>query len=811
MKNYLLLLFSAALLAQQEAVMAAYAEVPPQVAPIETKERDKLVKDARSLDQQVTPVDLVDPLINTSNCRFDYFASASIPMGMVALNPDTRHGDLWRHGYQWDDEYILNFSHIHNAQTAGVPVMPVTGACKGNLGLEANKSRFSHDREVVKAGYHKVYLEDYGITAELTATCRVGMHRYTFPASTEAHLLFDLSATLGPTKMDYAYARQVSATEIEGYSVQTPTARRKKQAVVYFVAQTNKPMDDFRGWVITDKEKAGDFVTPENGVIRGQGSGAYLTFSNLKEGEIILLKVGVSNVSMENARMNLEAEATHWDFDRIVYEAYDAWNEYLGHIRVEGGTHEQQVKFYTDLYHAAVGRRIASDVDGSYTDCTGLLPVVRKIPFINGKPDHQFLDADGLWGAQWNLNILWSLVYPEYGNWMAKTFLDYWYNAGMMSRCSWGGNYSYVMVGDHTTPLLAALLSTGRASFDPGDAYTASRKNAFPGGIRDRAGYEASDNPQGGGIDWYIEKGYVPVEIKNRGAGGHRGGTAMTLEYAYQDWCIAQMAKRLGKKEDVDLFEKRSEYWRNVFDAKTGWARPRQLTGEWMEPFAPVADGKAFNAVGFIEGNSATYTWYVPQNMKGLVEAMGGATKFVSQLESNFEKAKPHRFITPHGEHGSGWVDYENQPSCVMAHLFSYAGMPWKTQYWVRQVKDITFGGTDPYSGYNGDEDQGQMGALGVLMAIGLFDIQGCAGENPMLEITSPVFDRTVITFPAPSGKDNTFEIIAKRKNAADIYIQSARLNGTTWNSFRFPVSAFLQGGVLELTLGPKPNKKWGI
>ena len=211
---------------------------------------------AQPLPEKVNaPVDLVNPLINTAACRFDFFASASAPMGMVALHPDTKHGNLWGGGYQWNDGYILNFSHIHNAQTAGIPVMPVTGTCKGNMGLEANRSRFSHDREVVQAGYHKVYLEDYGITAELAATCRVGMHRYTFPASQEAHLLFDLGAALGPTTMDYAYCRRVSATEIEGYSVQTPTFRRKKQAVVYFVAQTDKPMDGFDGWIIPDEKK----------------------------------------------------------------------------------------------------------------------------------------------------------------------------------------------------------------------------------------------------------------------------------------------------------------------------------------------------------------------------------------------------------------------------------------------------------------------------------------------------------------------------------------------------------------------------
>ncbi|MDR2848443.1 MAG: GH92 family glycosyl hydrolase [Bacteroidales bacterium] len=757
--------------------------------------------------QSLQPVDYVSPVINTAVCRFDFFASASVPFGMVGLSPDTKHGDLWRSGYQWGEEYILDFSHVHNAQTAGIPVMPVTGACRGHLGLQASKSRFSHDKETVSMGYHKVYLEDYGITAELTSTCRVGFHRYTFPEAQETHLLFDLGAALGPTKMDDAYVRRTGANEIEGYSVQAPTFRRKKPSVVFFVAQTDRDFDSFAGW------KDSVLIEADNNIIAGKTSGAYLSFRHIKAGETILLKVAVSYVSLANARMNMAAELPHWNFTKVADEARTAWNNYLGQFRIEGGTHEQQVKFYTDLMHTGIGKRTANDVDGAYTDNTGLLPVVRQLPMQDGKPAHAFLDADGLWGSHWNLNILWSLVYPQYGNWMAETFLDYYRNAGTMARCSWGGNYSYVMVGDHATPLLAALLSTGRATFDKELAYAGARKNAFPGGIRDRAGYEAGEHPAGGGIDWYIQYGYVPVEIKDRGAGFHRGGTAMTLEYAYQDWCIAQMAKRLNKQSDADLLMKRSEYWRNVFDPVSGWARPKLQSGEWMEPFAPVAENSAFSTAGFIESNSAIYTFFVPQNVTGLIAAFGGSKKFATQLNANFEKAKPYRFVTPHGQHGAGWVDYENQPSCEMAHLFSHAGMPWKTQYWVRQVKDVAFGGITPQDGYNGDEDQGQMGALGVLMAIGLFDVHGCVGENPMLEITSPVFDKITISFPSMEDADrvNTFEIVVKRKKPEDIYIQKAGLNGKPLNSFQFAAADFLKGGRLELELGAKPNSKWGV
>lgn len=763
---------------------------------------------------QERPVDLANPLIDTHHSRFDYFTSATRPFGMVALSPDTKHGNLWDAGYRYGDEYIFNFSHVHNAQTAGIPIMPIVGECRGNKGLEAHKSRFSHEKEVVKLGYHKVFLEDYGITAELTATNRVGMHRYSFPPASDAHILLDLGAPLGPTKMSYSFAKKINDYELEGYSIMAPTGRRKKPYIVYFVAKFDKPFAHFSGWKKTDLKKEAVMVEAEANIIEGEGSGIFVTYKDLKKGEKILTKVAISYVSTQHARMNMKAELDHWDFEQVVAQAQAAWNDYLGRIEVTGGTHKQRVKLYTDLMHTA-SKRIASDVDGSYADWTGPQPVIRQVPLDKeGKPTRPFLDGDGLWGTQWNLNILWSLVYPEYGNWMAETFLDYYRNAGTMARTSWGGNYAYVMVGDHATPLLAALTSTGRATFDLELAYDAARKNAFVGGIRDRAGYESGPSPAGGGMDWYVDLGYVPVEIKDRGDGLHRGGTSMTLEYAYQDWCLASMAELLGHTTDAKLFKNRAENWKNVFDPKVGWARQRHISGEWMEGFSPIVlKGSKFNSPGFIEGNSAIYSYYVPQDMNGLVAAMGGNKSFIAKLDSNFLKTQPDRFVTPHGEHAAVWIDYENQPSCQMAHLFSHAKAPWKTQYWVRQVKELSFGGTDPYSGYNGDEDQGQMGALGVLMAIGLFDVQGAVGKDPQLEITSPVFDSIKLRFPARDGakKMQTFEIVVQKSNPDDIYIQQTKLNGKKWNSFEFSVDKFFNDGHLEIELGPKPNKQWGI
>lgn len=717
-----------------------------------------------------TPVELADPTIDTIRPRIDFFASASVPFGMVALHPDTHHGaGLWDCGYRWRDQRILFFTHSHMVQTPGIPIMPVAGPVQNS-----HSSRFSHDQETIRLGYHKVKLLDSGITAEMTATCRVGLSRYTFPACQEAHVLFELSAKLADVKMTAASAKQLSPTRVAGHSLLAPTGRRQKPSAIYFVAEFSQPLDGFAG---TDA-----------------------TYRNVKADEQILVKVGISYVSIEGAIKNLETEMPGWDFEAVRSAATNAWNDYLGRIQITGGTHQQQVKFYTDLMHTAIGRRIYSDVDGSYMDRCGKTPVVRKAP-------HPMIDLDCLWGTQWNLNILWTLAYPEYGNWIAQTFLRYYRDNGLLGRCIWGGNEAFTMTGDSVTPLLAALANNGRAQFDVAEGYSAGRKNAFPGGVRDHAGYEAR-TATGGGTDWYVRLGYIPVELYKRPGGGHKGGTARSLEDAFADWCLAQMARQLGKPDDVALFMKRSDNWRNVFDPSVGWARPRHENGEWLTPFEPVDLKKKGNRsgyyepLGFIEGTAAQWTYYVPQNMPGLIEAIGGRQAFIEKLDHGFSESKRYRF-----QDSFGYVNYGNQTSCGMAHLFSYAGAPWKTQYWVRQVKEAAFGGTTPQAGYNGDEDQGQMGALGVLMSIGLFSVQGCVGEEPQLEITSPLFDRIVLHTP-----EKIFEINVRRQDPAkDIYIQSVKLSGKTWNSFRFPVRDLLKGGSMDIQLGPEPNLQWGI
>jgi predicted alpha-1,2-mannosidase len=475
---------------------------------------------------------------------------------------------------------------------------------------------------------------------------------------------------------------------------------------------------------------------------------------------------------------------------------------------VKGGTKKQKIKFYTDLWHALLGRRIVSDVDGSYCDMTGTKPEIKKVrPDDKGNPLYPQYNFDALWGTHWNLNILWSMVYPEIMDGFCNTMVNVYKDGGLIPRGPSGGNYTYVMIGDPAASFIACAYNKGIRDYDVELAYKGLLKNARPGGIRDRAGYEHGAHPTGGGMKYYIERGYVPEGLK--GNGFHKDGASMTLEYAYQDWCLAQMAKGLGKERDYEHFLKRSKNYRNLWDPKVKLMHPRKMDGSWIDDFEPV--GLGANTKGFCESNAAIYTNYVPHDVKGLIELFGGYENYTEFLNSSFEKSEANRFVTPHGKHAQSWVDYENQPSCQMAHLFNYSGAPWLTQKWVRKVKEITFGGVTPYSGYNGDEDQGQMGALGVLMAIGLFQMDGGAAVNSSYEITSPIFDEIEISLHPRYYPGETFTISVRNNSSENMYIQSAKLNGKSLQTFRFPHEDFAKGGRLELLLGKKPNKKWGL
>lgn len=743
---------------------------------------------------------LVNPLIDTHKSRWFYFSSACRPFGMVNLSPDTTTKGSWKSGYLYDDEKIRCFSHVHAWQMSGIAVMPTTGPFQGHLGMDAYQSKFSHDDEFIEPGYHKVVLQDYEITAELTSTSRVGFHRYTFPASDESHILFDTGALLGHGPMVKSQVKRISDTEIAGYSLMEKTGRRPKPTYVYFVARFSKPFDKFITW--SNKE-----LLPESDSVEGPGAGASVQFSTT-EGEKVLAKVAISYTDVEHARMNMEAEAPDWEFDRIHQESTAEWNQWLRRVQVTGGEEEHRIKLYTDLWHALQGRRIISDVDGSYCDMTGKEPVIRKKQkrHDSDQPyDHYNFDA--LWGSQWSLNVLWSMAYPQITNDFCNTMVDMYQDGGLIPRGPSGGNYTFVMIGDPATPFFANAYNKGIRNYDVAAAYEGLRKNAFPGGIRDHAGYEHKADAKGGGMPFYVDLGYVPEDMGGKGL--HRDGAAMTLEYAYQDWCLAEFAKALGKDDDHKFFLERSKNYKNLWNTESKLMQPRMKDGSWMPDFTPTGEG--FTCKGFCESNSMIYTNFVMQDLRGLIDLFGGDDEYSAFLNQSFEDSVDRKFVADHGQHAILAVDYDNQPGTGMAHLFNYSGSPWLSQKWVREVKLKAHGDITPYGGYHGDEDQGQMGALGVLMAIGLFQVDGGASVDSIYEITTPLFDKITVQLDDTYYSGKQFEIVAENQSPENIYIRSAKLNGEPLNRCWITHEEFANGGKLELVLGNEPNKEWGV
>ncbi len=746
------------------------------------------------------PVDLVYPQLDTENSRWIFFSSACRPFGMVNLSPDNFAEGDWGSGYRYERDSIKFFSHIHGWQLSGIPVMPVNGEFNGHLGSGAYGAPYSHEREIVEPGYHSVFLENYGIQAELTSTTRVGFHRYRFPAAKESYILLDLGTVLGPSGTVKGYARKVNNREIEGYALMDKTVRRPKEVFVFFAICLDAPFEDMMAWENGKTKGKTDRFEGSNG-------GIYLKFATEKE-KVIQMKVGISYVSEEQARMNIEKELPHWNFDKVVQESAREWNDYLGRIEIEGGTVQQQRRFYTDLWHALLGRRIVSDVNGKYCDMTGPERRIGQIPLgKNGEPLFNHHNSDSFWGAQWTISTLWSLVYPKITGDFVNSMLMMYDDGGLIPRGPAGGNYTAVMTGASSTPLIVGAWMKGIRTFDDEKAYQGMRKNHMPGGMMGKAGYE-HNSAVGGGIEYYIEKGYVPYPLLPR-VGFHQDGAAQTLEYASQDWCLAQMAKTLGKKDDFNYFAKRSENWKNLYDAETGWIRPRNMDGEWKTPFDPYQYQN-----GFVEANAAQTTWFVPHDLLGLATEMGGQEKMAEKLNASFETAANLDFTSGKShskellaEYRRIPINYGNQPSIQTAFVFNHIGHPWLTQYWSRKVVEKAFSALSTDSGYNGDEDQGLMGALAVLMKIGLFEMNSGCEIQPVLELGSPVFDKITIHLDNRFYSGKTFVIQVNNNGQENYYIQSAILNGKPLTSQWLLHNEVTQGGELILEMGSLPNK----
>ena len=749
--------------------------------------------------------DLVEVMVDAANSRFFYFSSATRPFGMVNLSPDMNLKGVWNTGYKYNEDTIRCFSHIHCWELSGIPVLPTTGKFKGHLGSDVYGSTYSHQTEVAKPGYHKITLNTYGVTAELTSTTRVGFHRYTFPKSDSSFIQFDFTTVLGSSETQEAKVSQVSNNQIVGEVVMAATIRRPKPITVYFVADFDKAFEQFGGW------KDGRIISTAK-EIAGPHTGAFVRFKT-NANDVRMMKVAISYVSIEEAKKNLKAELPHWDFTRVVNESAKEWNNWLGRIEVEGGTHIEQRRFYTDLFHALQGRRIVSDVGGSYIDNTGAVPLARNIPLgADGKPKYKMYNSDSYWGAQWSLNTLWHLVYPEVTEEFINAMLKMYDDGGLIPRGPSGGNYTYVMTGATTTPFIVSAYLKGIRGFDMAKAYEGMRKDHFPGGMMSKAGYEHKTF-KGGGIEEYISMGYIPHPLHPIKYGFHQDGAAQTLEYAYQDFAMAQIAKVLNKQSDYDLFMQRSGYYKNVFNKEIGWMLAKDRSGKWADPVDILQYERGFN-----EGNAAQYSWFVPHDVPGLIALHGGKDKFTDKLNFAFSESRKHGFVSGKSENPPEreaqrrvYINYGNQPCMQTPFLFNYAGKPWLTQYWTRQLIDSVYSGISPQKGYSGDEDQGLMGSLAVLLKIGLFSTDGGTSEKPFYEITSPIFKKITIKLNEKYYPGKQFVIETKNNIPGNLYIQSATLNGAAIQKPFFDHSVLIKGGSLMLQMGPSPNKSWGL
>lgn len=751
-----------------------------------------------TFSQSISPADLVNPYVDSKNSRWFFFNTATRPFGMVNLSPDTDTGGAWGSGYRYDSDSIKGLSHVHAWQLSGLSVLPVSG-----IKLEKNTdfgSAFSHDSEIVKPGYHQLRLDRYDIKVELTSTLRVGFHRYTFPKNSQQQVMIRLGGMLGPSDIIDGEITQLDNTTFQGHLINGSTIRRPHNTAIFYAIKLNKPIAKISGW-------SENGVTSTLSDINGKNSGALLTFDNSQEE--LLMKVGISYVSTDQAMLNLNTELAHWDFQKTQNEAFAEWNSYLGRIKVEGATEKDRRRFYTDLFHALQGRRTISDVNGKYADMTGGTLLAKQIPLDEtGKPKFRHFNSDSFWGAQWTINTLWHLVYPEITEEFVNSMLRYYQDGGLIPRGPSGGNYTYVMTGASSTPFIVSAYQKGIRGFDIDMAFEGLKKNHRSGGIMERAGYE-HQTTLGGGFQHYLKIGYVPWPIPEGNFGFHQDGPSLTMEYAYQDWTLAQLAKTLGDDASANEFLGRSENYKNTFDWESGWMRPRNVDGSWKTPFDPYE----YNA-GFNEANGSQGTWFVPHDLDGLAGLMGGKEKAIDRLNKSFEESEKLGFTSgtshsqeTHPEYRRIPINYGNQPSIQTSFIFHKLGRPDLTQYWSRAIVKRIYSDLSPENGYNGDEDQGLMGSLAVLMKIGLFQMNGGTEADPAYQIGSPIFDKITIELNPNYYSGEQFIIKTESNGPSNVYVKSATWQNHDLANLELSHSQITGGGELKLEMSEKPNK----
>jgi len=750
----------------------------------------------------------VNQFLGTSNSRWMIAPGPWMPMGMVKIAPENQES-AFKAGYDYEIDNIMGFSHIHEWTMAGLLMMPMTGNLQTHPGPEDNpdlgyRSRIDKKTEKARVGKYEVDLLDYGIHVELTATTRASMQRYTYPNSEEPKILIDLHFPAEYTwDLIDAQVTKVSDTEIEGWAQSHCSYTGyagENDYTLHFVIQLNQKIEQMDGWVLDrvreniktlDKktyEKVWAHHLKKDFVMRD--AGLFLSFPN--EVGQVQVRTGISFVSIEQARLNLTEEIVKpfdWNFEAVVANQKKVWNELLGKVEIETDDEQQKMKFYTNMYRSTSPRTTWSDVNGKWVDMNENIQQT--------DPDKPIYSSDGYWGTHWNLVQFYNLIMPEYSSNWVNSFLEMYDKGGWLPIGNPGMEYFRVMPGQPEIPLMVAAYQHGIRDFDVDKMYEAIYHQQTALMINHPGGGQVGNES----YPFYLEKGYVPLTDKSTWY--YQDYVSNTMEYAYQDWCFAQLAKALGKEPTYKEFMKRSENWRNVFDSETGFVRPKLKDGTWLKDFSP------YNSPGFCESNSWQYTWYVPHDMLGLVKAMG-SDRFLKKLEKGLDISEKVNFNAVSDNFQKYPINHGNQSNMQASYLFNHANAPWLTQKWTRAIQEQYYG-TTPGTAYPGDEDQGQMSSWYVMSTLGLFQMDGGASTEPYYELGSPRFEKSTIHLSDKYYGGNTFVIKARNASKENKYIQSATLNGKKLNSWKFPQKELIKGGELILEMGSEPNKKWGI
>jgi predicted alpha-1,2-mannosidase len=749
---------------------------------------------AISAQAAMQPVDEALPMVGTAGHGHTY-PGATVPFGFVQLSPDTRtEGWDGCSGYHYSDTNILGFSHLHLSGTGGkdlgdLLILPVTGKLEKSsaytpLSCENFKSGFSHEKELAQPGYYRVTLDRYNVLAELTATAHCGMHRYTFPASDQSHLLIDLVHGLGGHVVS-AELKVESKTMISGWRHNDGWANGR---MIYFVIETSKPFKSF------GLEVNGKPLPSGQTEAKGKNVRAHLDFAAVhrlfhrSKGQQIILRVGLSPTSVEDAKKNLQTEIPGLDFDAVRKAARNEWNENLSRIQIECANSNIRQTFYSALYHTMVAPTLYNNADDSYRGAD------RK----NHSADFQDYSTFSCWDIFRAEAPLLTLTEPERINDFVKSMLVFYQQSPTHALPVWPlANYeTWCMIGNHSIPMIYDAYEKGFRGFNAELAFEAMTNSAL--------GHFKNNKRQ----DEYNQLGYAPW-VKGKGA-----SVSSTLELAYDDWCIAQMAKALGKTSDYELFSKRAENYKNLWDPKTKFFRAKNPDGTFHEPFDPIEIAKGGDTAdgSYTEADAWQYAFEVQQDVPGMIQLYGGDQTFVNRLDElfNTDSYMTHWRIDVTGLIGQ--YAHGNEPDQQCAYLYALAGAQYKTAWRAHEIMLTQYDNT-PY-GLCGNDDCGQISAWYVWSAMGLYPVNPADG---VYVIGSPLVQKAVIHLDPKHYPGGTFTILVHLQKdgyapnpAMNIYVQSAKLNGKPLNHPWITQQEIARGGTLELDMGILPNKNWG-